>query len=432
MDGGPIALQNDEMTSPAASSSKRVLVVGAGASGMLAAWRAASLGHSVLLVEANPKPGMKIRISGGGKCNLTHEGSPSSILKAFRKEQARFLKPALHAFGSSDIRQLMSDLGVPTYVRENGRVFPDDRPGSANAVVEAFETLLQRASVSLFTGARVMGLVGTAPRIEGLRLEDGQVLRGDLIILATGGASYPKTGTRGEVAGWLKALGVPVLPWFPALAPIALKAPHPQWEGVPFRGGRLVLSAGKGGRQLARHGDDVLFTRTGITGPAALELSRETECARRTGAAFLTYAFTESTPEALDEALLKEQQGNPHLAVRTWLQRWIPERVVISILSELSLDLDQRLKDLPRLARKALVERVTAFPLGEPGSVDLARGEVCAGGVSLQAVDPKTLLVHGWENLKVCGELLDIDGPVGGYNLQAAFSTGFLAGSISE
>jgi hypothetical protein len=115
--------------------------------------------------------------------------------------------------------------------------------------------------------------------------------------------------------------------------------------------------------------------------------------------------------------------------VRAWLQRWLPERVCPPALAEAGLAADQRLKDLTRAGRRALVALVAGLPLGEPGAVDLERGEVCAGGVRLDAVDPATMAVKGWDNLRICGELLDIDGPVGGYNLQAAFSTGFAAGS---
>jgi len=408
-----------------------VTVVGGGAAGLIAAWRAASLGYPVQLLEANTRLGVKLRISGGGKCNITHDGPTSAMLSAFRKEQARFLRNAFHAFGSQELLDLLRLRGVETYVRENGRVFPLDRPGSAEAVVKALAELVQRAGVEIRTGARVAGLEGAAPHLRGLRLEDGALVESAEFILATGGASYPETGTRGEVLAWLRDRGVPGVPWAPALAPIPLRQPHPEWEGVALRGGRLMLSAGKGGRQLAWHADDLLFTKTGVSGPAALELSRETEEARRKGAAWLTYAFTRIPREQLESSLVEEQRCNPHVSVRNWLQRLLPERIAASSLTRLGVPPEQRLKDLPRELRKSLVELVCAFPLGEPGAVNLARGEVAAGGVHLSAVDPRTMRLKGWDNLRVCGELLDVDGPVGGYNLQAAFSTGFVAGCLA-
>lgn len=406
-----------------------VIVVGGGAAGLVAAWRAASLGHRVTLLEANGRLGVKLRISGGGKCNLTHDGPPKALLAAFTKEQARFLRPSLHAFGNEEVRDLLRREGVATYVRDNGRVFPLDRPGSAAAVVAALESLVHRVGVEVRRGARVTGLLGGAPRIEGVRLEQ-ETLSGEVVVLATGGASYPETGTRGEVLDWLLRLGVPVRPWFPALAPIPLEAPRPAWEGVALRGGELRLSAGPEGRRLAAFAGDLLFTKTGLSGPAALELSQATERARRSGAAWLTYASVAGPPETADEGLQAEARMNPRLLAATWLDRHLPERLVGPLLAEAAIPRDLRLKDLPRDTRKRLVALVTALPLGIPRAVPLARGEVAAGGVDLAAVDPHTMALRGWENLRVCGELLDLDGPVGGYNLQAAFSTGFAAGSL--
>jgi len=406
-----------------------VTVVGGGAAGLVAAWRAASLGHAVLLLEANNRLGVKLRISGGGKCNITHEGAIREVLAAFPKDQARFLRPAMHGFDNAAVLELLRREGVQTYTRDNGRVFPLDRPGSAGAVVAAFESLVHGAGVQVRTGARVTALHGHAPHLEALAI-DGERIVADIYILASGGASYPETGTRGEVLGWLKALAVPIQPWFPALAPIPLKQPRPSWEGVALRGGDLHLIAGDGGRRLAAFAGDILFTRNGITGPAALELSQATERARREGAAWLTYASVLDLPEQVDAALQLEQRTNPRLSVATWLQRRLPERLVEPLLLEFGLDRSLLLKDLTKAQRRILVGLVTGLPLGEPQPVPLARGEVAAGGVALSTVDPKTMALRGWDNLRVCGELLDLDGPVGGYNLQAAFSTGYVAGSL--
>lgn len=406
-----------------------VVVVGGGAAGQVAAWRAASLGHRVTLVEANGRLGVKLRISGGGKCNITHEGPPKAILAAFSREQSRFLRPALHALDSAAVVDLLHREGVQTYTRDNGRIFPTDRPGSAAAVVQAFETLVRRAGATILTGSRMTALVGRRPRLEAVLL-DGSRLEADVFILATGGASYPETGTRGEVLAWLRDLGVPTRPWFPALAPIPLQRPRPAWEGVALREGELRLSAGVEGRRLAVQRGDIVFTKQGVSGPAALELSQATEGARRNGAAWLTFAASTELPEQVEAILLEEQRTKPRLQAATWLQRHLPERLVAPLLQEAGLPEPLMLKDLSKGGRKALVALVTALPLGVPQAVPLARGEVAAGGVDLAAVDPHTMILRDWENLRVCGELLDLDGPVGGYNLQAAFSTGYVAGTL--
>jgi hypothetical protein len=408
----------------------KVVVVGGGAAGLVAAWRAATLGHAVTLLEANGRLGTKLRISGGGKCNITHDGPPKTLLSAFPGEQGRFLRVALHAFDNRALLALLKREGVETYTRDNGRVFPLDRPGSAAAVVAAFERLVRRAGVEVRTGARVTALRGCTPRLEALLLEDEE-LRADVFILATGGASYPETGTRGEPLGWLRELGVPVSPWFPALAPIPLQQARPTWEGVSLRGGELRLSAGAMGRRLAAFAGDIVFTRSGISGPAALELSQPAERARRAGSAWLTYASVLGAPESVEAALQSEQRANPRLRSSSWLHRHLPERLVEPLLRQAGMAPDLMLKELPKAERRTMVALVTALPLGEPQAVSLARGEVAAGGVALEAVDPRTMALRGWENLRVCGELLNLDGPVGGYNLQAAFSTGHAAGSLT-
>ncbi len=407
----------------------RVLVVGGGAAGMVAAWRAAQGGHRVTLLEANGRLGVKLRISAGGKCNVTHAGPLKEVLSAFPKEQARFLRPAMHRFTNDEVVELLRREGVETYTRDNGRVFPMDRPGSAAAVVAAFEAVMARAGVEVRAGARVTGIEGSAPRIRALRLEEER-LEADLFIFATGGASYPETGTRGEVLGWLRNLGLPARAWFPALAPIPLAQPRAAWEGVAWRDGELQLMAGKGGRRLTRFKGDLVFTKVGISGPAALELSQPAEAARVDGAAFLVYAHDARPFEAVDAEAIATAQTQPHLSTLRWLQRWLPERCAETLVKEARLADGLRLKDLPKEPRRAFVAAITAFPLGAPGPVPLSRGEVAAGGLKLDAVDPHTMAVRGFENLRVCGELLDVDGPVGGYNLQAAFSTGFVAGDI--
>jgi predicted flavoprotein YhiN len=151
---------------------------------------------------------------------------------------------------------------------------------------------------------------------------------------------------------------------------------------------------------------------------------------RRAGTAWLDYVL-DPRGDDLDRDLQDQQRARPHLALRTWLAQRLPERLCVPALQDLGLPPDQRLHDLSRAGRKAAVALLRAFPLGQPRAVDLERGEVSAGGVLLAGVDPATMAVKGWDNLRVCGELLDIDGPVGGYNLQAAFSTGYAAGNLA-
>lgn len=404
-----------------------VVVIGGGAAGLIAAWRSALGGRKTLLLEANPRVGVKVRISGGGKCNVTHGGPIRSLLSAFPQAQARFLRPALHAFSNQDVTDLLRREGVETWERVDGRVFPLDRPGSAQQVVEALQGIAEKAGATLLTGTRVEGLVADAGRILGLRA-DGTRIDVAKVILATGGASYPRTGTRGEALAWLRELGLPVKPWFPALAPIPLIEPRPAWEGVALRDGELRFRPHREGPVLARSAGDILFTRGGISGPAALDLSERVEVARRAGGAILEYALHKD-PEELQRDFLEVGRNHPDASLRRWLCAWLPDRIAASMIEAWGLPADARLSRLTREDRRRAVDAIAGFPLGAAGQVPLELGEVCAGGLDLTAVEPRNMAVRGWENLHVCGELLDVNGPVGGYNLQAAFSTGFLAGS---
>lgn len=404
-----------------------VVVVGGGAAGLIAAWRSALAGQETLLVEANPRMGVKVRISGGGKCNVTHGGPVKDLLAAFPVNQGRFLRPALHAFSNADLLDLLRREGVDTYERPDGRVFPMDRPGSAQQVVEVLLGLAERAGAQLLPNARVGGLAVQGSRITGLRIGT-EFTQAGRVILATGGASYPRTGTRGEGLGWLRGLGLPVKAWAPALAPIPLQRPRPEWEGVALRGGELRFRAAAAGPLLGRCAGDLLFTRAGITGPAALHLSEAVEAARRRGPALLEYAFVRNA-DALQRQLLDLAAAQGDTSLRRWLGGWLPERVASALLLEWGLPNDLRLGQLGREPRRRAVAALAGIDLGPAGVVPLEQGEVCAGGLDLGAVDPHTMAVKGWENLAVCGELLDLNGPVGGYNLQAAFSTGFLAGT---
>ena len=404
-----------------------VVVVGGGAAGLIAAWRSALAGQDTLLLEANPRTGVKVRISGGGKCNVTHAGPLREVLAAFPAPQARFLRAAFHAFSNTDVIELLRREGVETYARPDGRVFPLDRPGSAQLVVEALQGLAAKAGARLEVGIRVEGLDIEERSIVGVRIAGGRIAA-RTVILATGGASYPRTGTRGDALGWLADLGLPVKRWFPALAPIPLLRPRPGWEGVAFRGGELRLRDRPDGPIRARSAGDIVFTRSGISGPAALDLSEQVEQSRREGGAFLEYSFVKSLV-VVEKELLDRAVEQPDASLRRWLGNWLPDRVTAARIDEWNVPVDLRLSRLSKAARKTVLRDLDGFLLGAPAQVPLELGEVCAGGLDLGSVDPRTMAVRGWGGLRVCGELLDVNGPVGGYNLQAAFSTGFVAGN---
>ena len=405
-----------------------VLVIGGGAAGLIAAWRLGFHHVPTILLERNRKLGIKILISGGGKCNVTHVGSIDEILGVFRPREARFLKPALHRFSNDDVVALMHTQGVRTYERTNGRVFPQG--ATAREVLSAFERLVRQGGVSIRLNAHIEQLRIEQNAVKGVVLGQ-EFISAEHVVLATGGVSYPQTGTTGDGIRWADRAGHTIVPLRPALAPISIDPPLPATgQGIALRGGRLsVLS---GGREIASWSDDILFTHEGVSGPAALEVSRSAAEAVEQGEVQLRFDFFPEEDFAdLDarlSALVRENSGR---LLENILEPLLPNRLIGDLLCSIQVDPGTRGSTLTREDRRKVTHLLKGWTLGTVAKIDMRRGEVSAGGVSLNEVDPHSMRSRKIHGLYLCGEMLDIAGPVGGYNLQAAFSTGYVAGEAA-
>jgi hypothetical protein len=379
----------------------------------------------VLLLERNRQIGIKILISGGGKCNITHDGSEEELLDAFVRREARFLKPSFYRFANRDIIGLIERGGVKTRVRPNGRVFPDN--GTAKDVVRVLEHLIADPHLRLSTASPVTGIDQEAGMVTGVRI-GREVLPASVVILATGGASYPRTGTRGDGYRWARELGHTVIPPRPALAPVVLVSPLPrEWQGVALRGGRLT--ARLAGHTVAAADGDILITLDGISGPAVLDITRLAAIALEEGPVDLEYDFFPLEDAAvLDRELLGKIDKHRGMQISSLIEEWLPNRMIDRLLRSVAVDPAERGHALTREARRAVVAILKSWNIGSVKEIPLERGEVTAGGISLDEVDPRTMASRLVRGLFLCGEVLDIAGPVGGYNLQAAFSTGYVAG----
>jgi predicted Rossmann fold flavoprotein len=403
-------------------------VVGGGAAGLIAAWRAAGHGARTLLLEKNERLGIKLHISGGGKCNITHDGLMHDVRMAFEPAEARFLRLPFLRFTNEDVLALLHAQGVETYTRPDGRIFPVS--GRAEDVVDALAWHARQAGAEIRCRAAVEGIEAAIGIARGVRLQ-GRLLPADAVVLATGGVSYPKTGTTGDGLRWARDLGHTVVPLRAALAPVYLDpAPPPDWSGVALRD--CLLRARAAGRVVARWRGDLLFTHKGISGPTALGVSREVALAMEQGAVTLDAdLLPDRPPEALAAELTSPEHRAARRGVRALLDAWLPNRIVPAVLERAGVDAGTPLHQLSRPGRNRLVELLKGWPLGAARAVPLERGEVTAGGVSLDEVDPATMASRKVSRLYLCGEVLDIAGPVGGYNLQAAFATGFVAGGAA-
>lgn len=429
-----------------------IVIIGAGASGMLAALSARlaerELGiHDdrleILILERNQKPGAKIAISGGGHCNLTHDAPVDRLLeKGFlKKNEQRFVRHAIHGFTNTDLLALFRRYGVETEARPDGRVFPVS--GRAADVLAAMRSMLRDVSARVVTGMRVDRIERTGA---GFIVRAGeQAFAADAVILATGGASWGSSGTTGDGIRLAAALGHTTVPVMPALAPVFFAVPpKPELVGVSLRGVALVADSGKGTD--SRRGD-VLVSHRGVSGPACLSLSRSVAVMLAESGEPVRLSvdlFPLQRSEELSAWIVEQAGRQGARLVRTVLQRsplaperlladaavstTIPNAFVPELMQRAGIGDDQSMGSVTRQQRNALVAAMKRFDLGRVRKVPLDRAEVSAGGVSLGEIDPKTMQSRLHGGLYCCGEVLDYAAEVGGFNLQAAFSTGWFAG----
>ncbi len=402
-----------------------LVVIGGGAAGLLGAWRAASRGIRVLLLEKNRRPGVKILASGGGRCNLTTTREGSALLRSFRDDQAAWLKPALSAFPPSRLRAWFHERGVSTEVEAYEKVFP--ALGRARVVLEALQGAVTQSGVVLRTEASVTQLRPDGCELV-IGLEDGEV-RAPRVLLACGGESYPKTGTTGDGYRWLSALGLRLTPRYPALVPLC----SPDQDVRALAGLTLEPAAvelRETALTAARFEQPLLFTHFGLSGPGPMDVSGEL-LARGLDRVHLDLAPSLDGP-SLDRALAQHFQRG---GASSWLRAvsratGLADRVAALCVARVGLRHPEWAPDR-REFRRALGETLKGLPVLVSGTRGYDYAEVTRGGLDLSEVDPKTMAVGRVPGLYVAGELLDIDGPIGGFNFQAAFATGYLAGEAA-
>lgn len=395
---------------------------------MFAAWRAAALGARTRLLEKNDRLGLKIHISGGGKCNITHAGEMESLRRAFIPEEARFLSHSFRRFTNEEVLDLLRRRGITVHTRPDGRVFPDS--GRADDVVDGIAWYLHQAGVKVEQRVPVTSLWIEHGQILGAEGE-GRRYPARTVVVAVGGSSYPKTGTTGDGYRWMRAAGHTLAPLRAALAPIYLaEGCRPDYSGVALRD--CILKARQNGKELARWRGDLLYTHQGISGPTVLGVSRAVTLGMEKGAVSLDADVLPDVPhEALSDRIAEVHGSQGRRTIKTLVGEWLPDRLVPEALERAGLEPSTPLHQLPRKGRNRLVEILKRWEFGSVRAVPLERGEVTAGGVALDEVDPRTMASKKIAGLYLCGEILDLAGPVGGYNLQAAFSTGYVAGEAA-
>ena len=401
---------------------RRVGVIGGGPAGMMAAIAAARAGAEALLLEGNEKLGKKLYITGKGRCNLTNAAPKDEFLRGYVRNP-RFLYSAFAALDNEALMRCVEGAGVPLKVERGGRVFPVS--DKASDVTRALERLLRESGARVRLRARVQAAE---------KGEEGFLARGDFgqerfdaLILACGGASYPATGSDGGGYALARSFGHQVTEIRPALIPIVTReAWCRELQGLTLK--NVTLSARKGKKALFSELGEMLFTHFGISGPLALSLSSaisgedlgriEIELDVKPGLDFA----------ALQRRIERDIAQRPRGHARALLEGLLP-RSFVPVMAELAgLPLETPLSNVTRAQRESLLQALKRLPLHASGFRPLEEAIVTRGGVSVKEVDPRTMESRRMPGLYFAGEMLDVDGVTGGYNLQAAFSTGYCAG----
>jgi len=400
------------------------IIIGAGAAGMMGAAHAAELGQRVLLLEKNRKVGAKILMSGGTRCNLTQATDKRGIVAAFG-ERGAFLHSALARLSPEDVVGWFEAMGVATKVEETGKIFP-----ASDSAVDVQLALLRAVNQSGATLLTETGVEAIERVVEKFCVTTSRgEYRGRQVMLTTGGKSYPGCGTTGEGYAWAAALGHTIVRPRPALVP--LTAPKGWWtelSGLTLPDVALKVVGGGEGVKLAEDRGSFLFTHFGYSGPCVLNVSRAVT--ERTGDATV-HLVADWLPQMSVDQLSGEFQQLARKSggkqVRSRLGELLPKRLVESLMEQGEISGERTFAEFSHAEQQRMIGALKECPLPISGTRGFEKAEVTAGGVSLDEVDSRTMESKIVPGLFLAGEILDLDGKIGGYNFQAAFSTGWLA-----
>ncbi len=415
------------------SETPDVVVVGAGAAGLWASLAAARRGARVLVLEKTPRTGTKILASGGTRCNLTTTLDAVGAGRLFGAQGERFLRPALGALTPRDVVASFEQMGVPCEVAPLEKVFPKSQ--RAKDVRDALERAALAAGVEFRFEQRVIE-VREAPNGFELLVEGNATVQAGRALLCPGGQSYPGSGTTGDGYAWIEALGLTLVAPVPALVPLSSSA---RWvhelTGLAVQDAEVRLLDGAGKTRL-RRARPVLFTHKGLSGPGAMDVSglvaRELHDARAAGGTAPTFELSidlavQRERDELRDAMIQGASASGTQRVAKALGGLLPRRLVEAACEAADLRPNPPCRDLTKASRHALVEALKGLRVPIDGTLGFDQAEVTRGGLSLREVNPRTMELNRYPGLYVFGELLDVDGPIGGLNFQAAFATAELA-----
>jgi predicted Rossmann fold flavoprotein len=401
-----------------------VAVIGGGPAGIIAAGRAGALGARVILLEKNLQLGQKLLITGGGRCNFTNYIIEPKIMASKLNHNGRFLISALHQFGPEDMINFLNNSGVPTKIEADNRVFPINN--RSQDILKALIGYLKRNNVTVQNNAIVKNIIKKDNLITKIISTNGQEISAKQFILCTGGKSYPKTGSTGDGYQWLRALGHNIIKPKPSLSPIALEEKFiKQLEGLSLKDIKIYLYQNK--KKINSELGDIIFTSDGISGPAVLNLSRKIN--ELNGKSEIALDLKPKLDiEDLNSQLKNVFQIDKNKMIKNILTNLLPSKLVLVILKSAEINVDKKVHSITREERQKILTLIKSFVLHIRGLKGFNSAMITSGGVDIKEIDPKTMKSKLIENLYFAGEIIDVDGPTGGYNLQICWSTGYLSG----
>lgn len=408
-----------------------VLVIGGGPSGLMAAIGAAETGAKVMLVDKGNKLGRKLAISGGGRCNVTNR-LPIDKLIEHIPGNGRFLYSAFSIFNNEDIIQFFERLHVPLKEEDHGRMFPVSN--DAKSVVNGLLNRLKQLQVTVRTNCPVNEIDYQDGQVSAVRLKNGEKIEATSVVIAVGGKSVPYTGSTGDGYPWAIKAGHTITDLYPTEVPLLSNEPFIKartLQGLSLRD--IALSVlNKKGKPIITHKMDMIFTHFGISGPAVLRCSQfVVKEMKKTGNQKVTMkldAFPEKTEEDIFEYVLKKREEEPKKAIKNVLKGLLPERYLLFLIDRADIDENRTIMSIPNDKLRTFSQLCKDFRFTVNGTQPIEKAFVTGGGVSIKEIEPKTMASKKMNGLYFCGEILDIHGYTGGFNITAALVTGRLAG----
>ena len=407
---------------------KHIIVIGGGPAGMIAAGRAAECGARATLIEKTQSLGNKLLMTGKDRCNFTNSADMEEFIKKFGKKGS-FLYPAFYNFTNENLRAFFKKFGVSSKEERGGRVFPES--DKSEDIKGALMTYLKKTNAKTMFQKPIKEIVIKRKSVCSVKTKENQVIECDAVILATGGMSYPNTGSTGDGYKLAQKLGHTIVPPMPALVPLDIVE---KW-GADLQGlslDNVNVVAESGNKKIADEFGDMLFTHFGVSGPIILAMSKKIAVALQTGKVFLHIDLKPALDfEKLDARLQRDFVKNSNKLYKHAFDELLPQSMIPVILRLSYIDENKPIHSITREERLSLVRLLKDLKVEVARAHDISDGIITAGGVALEEIDNHTMQSRFIKGLYFAGEVLDLDAPTGGYNLQEAFSTGWLAGEAA-